>query len=98
MGVYVHGHADVRVSHDLLDCLYVHTGLHHCGGTAMAQVVQANVGQILSLHEAIPLLSHGIGFVGVAVRLADNEALVMEARFSLVPVVFFLALLVIEFR
>lgn len=60
MSVNIHSHTNIGMAQAGLHSLGVYSGLQQSGRTAVAQVMEADIFEVVSLKEPSPLSRHGL--------------------------------------
>ena len=67
------------MTHTFLDGLVVNFVCYHGRSTAMAQIVESNVLQVMLCHEPTPFLSQGVRVIGRTILQVDDVFFLVEA-------------------
>ena len=90
MAVDVRGHLDVRVSQPLLHVLQPVALRQQHAGAGVAQVMKADVGQVVLFQQLVEGVAHIVGGVGVPVLPGEYVVVVYVVLAEVVAVVLFL--------
>ena len=90
MAVDVRGHLDVRVAEPLLHVLQAVALRQQHAGAGVAQVVKADVGQVVLLQQLVEGVAHIVGGVGMPVLPGEHVVVVYVVLAEVVAVVLLL--------